>query len=143
MEKRCLIYLFRAGEYVKVGVTTDDLGKRLKAVQSCCPLIVSIAATLECQEWHLRGVEKAAHDWLKKQGKHVVCEWFLVAVEEEQALLSLIQSAIDVSRRIEYSTRLTNQRERRHRNRLFYVLREFGPSHEEIIGVMAQPELYE
>ena len=69
----CLVYVLRAGHYVKVGITSKPVHTRIAALQTGCPYKISIVAIFHCGEFS-RQVECAAHSQLRES--KIRGEWF-------------------------------------------------------------------
>lgn len=67
-----MIYAIRAGEFVKIGYTSDSAETRIRAMQTGCPFELTIAAFGPGE----RALEWQYHFRLKREGVHVRGEWF-------------------------------------------------------------------
>ena len=72
----CILYMIRAGDYLKIGYTTN-LDKRLSSIQTGNPLPLSIECALECETvGQAKMAEKKLHSRYKRH--RAVGEWFLL-----------------------------------------------------------------
>lgn len=80
------LYIIRAGDYFKVGVSKDP-ERRLKDIQPHCPLFCELWFAESYQTGkEARRVESACHRFLKKERQHG--EWFILSHETIRGLLS-------------------------------------------------------
>jgi hypothetical protein len=83
------IYVFRAGDHVKVGVAANPM-KRWKAIASCNPLL-EVDCFITAKKYpNAKWIEKWVHAELKEH--HVKLEWFSCDLETAVAALMKVLS---------------------------------------------------
>jgi len=82
--KEPLVYLFKANNRYKIGMTSN-LKKRFINVQAHCPYLLELVWTLKTKDH--KKIEKSLHDIYKNKRIHF--EWFLLSDDDVNSIMSI------------------------------------------------------
>jgi len=82
--KEPLVYLFKANNRYKIGMTSN-LKKRFINVQAHCPYLLELVWTFKTKDH--KKIEKSLHDIYKNKRIHF--EWFLLSDDDVNSIMSI------------------------------------------------------
>lgn len=89
------VYVFSAGEYVKVGIA-ENVASRLQVTRTHCPLPVELAyQSAPMRRWLAKELEREAHDSLEPFS--VTGEWFSIAASDAVPVVEEIAGRRSIS----------------------------------------------
>jgi hypothetical protein len=85
-DKEPLVYLFKANNRYKIGMTSN-LKKRFINVQAHCPYLLELVWTLRTKDY--KKLEKSLHNIYKNKRIHF--EWFLLSDDDVNEIMSVTE----------------------------------------------------